>query len=279
MTAAGAVGTWARHQIALVALAEVLEVLERARIPVLAVKGIVLAYVLHDDVIDRPISDVDLRVRPRDFLRVVSAMRAKGYAPEWGSRQLGAVSFNVRGVLVEFEVSVGPPGVCALGIATMLERSRERLLAGTVRVREPEIHDHAVLLIINAFKDKMIECPAWSLGDLDAIVARVDVSTLCVRIGEARVRAIAWIAADWMARERHSESCRRLRDRIGGRPPRRLYGWAMRRWMTRRGSPMSRGLSRIGCDSPAQQVWALAAGAAGTAVSYWARRRPRERAS
>ncbi len=272
MTVGGAVGTWARHQIALAALAEVLGVLERARIPVLAVKGIVLAYVLHDDVADRPMSDVDLRIRPRDFLRLVSAMRDSGHAPEWGSRQLGAVSFSVRGVLVEFEVSVGPPGICALGVAPMLRRSRERLLGGSVRVREPEIHDHAVLMIINAFKDKMIECPAWSLGDLDAIVARVDVSALCARIGEARARTIAWIAADWMARERRSESCRRLRDRLGARPPRRLYGWAMRRWMPSRGSLMSRGLSRVGCDSPAQQVWALAAGGAGTAISWLARR-------
>ena len=46
----GAMVTWARHQIALTALAEVLRVLEPARIPVLAVKGIVLAYALHDDV-------------------------------------------------------------------------------------------------------------------------------------------------------------------------------------------------------------------------------------
>jgi hypothetical protein len=263
--------TWARHQVALTALAEVLRVLEPARIPVLAVKGIVLAYALHDDVARRPLSDVDLRVRPRDFPRLLYAMRRAGFAASWASLQLGAVSYDVRGALIEFEVSVGPPGLCALGVARMLERSRERDLGGMVRVREPDIHDHAVLLIVNAFKDKMVQCPAWSLADLEAILSRVDDATLLARIREARVRALAWIAADWMARERGSEPWRVLRDRIGARPPRRLYARAMRRWMTS-GSWVSRGLSRIGSDSPARRAWALAAGGAGTAISLLARR-------
>ncbi len=267
----GSVGTWVRHQVALAALAEVAGVLERARIPVLTVKGIVLAYVLHDDVADRPLSDVDLRVLPRDLVRVVRAMKESAFPAHWPSKQLGAVSFDVRGVLVEFEVSVGPPGLCALPIARMLERSRERVLARTVRVREPEIHDHAVLMIINAFKDKMIHCPEWSLGDLDTIVSRADSATLVARIDEARVRTIAWIAADWMARERRSEPLRALRERLGTRPPRRLYARAMARWMTS-ASFLAPALSRVGSDSRRQQVWALAAGGAGTAISWLARR-------
>jgi hypothetical protein len=270
----GTLGTWVRHEVALAALAEVLGVLERARIPVLAVKGIVLAYVLHDDVADRPLSDVDLRVRPRDLFRVVGAMGRSGFAAHWPSLQLGAVSFDVRSTLIEFEVSVGPPGLCSLRVARMLDRSEERVLGGALRVRAPEIHDHAVILLVNAFKDKMVHCPSWSLDDLDAIASRVDPETLLARLREARVRAIAWIAADWMANERQSKSWRQLRDRIGTRPPRRLYTCAMQRWMTS-ASFMARGLSRIGSDSTPQQVWALTAGGAGTALSWLAQRFPR----
>jgi hypothetical protein len=271
VTSAGLMGTWVRHQVALASLAEVLTVLERAAIPALAVKGIVLAYVLHDDVAKRPLSDVDLRVRPGDFVRAVRAMRAHGFAPQWSSRQLGAVTFEVHGTSVEFETSVGPPGLCALGVTRMVERAKARVLAGTVRVLAPEIHDHAVLMIVNAYKDKMVSCPSWSVGDLETILSHVDISTLLTRIEEAHVRAIAWIAGDWMARELGSESWRNLRDRIGTHPPRRLYAWAMRRWMTR-GSFMTRALARVGSDSAPRRVWALGAGGVGTAVSWLAQK-------
>ena len=273
MNRPGPIATWARHQVALASLGETLEVLQGAGVPALVVKGMVLAYSLYDDVSARPLSDVDLRVRPRDLVAAVRAMRARGLRPGWSSRQLGAVSFAVGETLVELETSVGPPGLCALTVARMMERSVERVLPGGLRVREPEVHDHAVLLVVNAFKDKLVECPPWSLDDLDSILAHVDTETLLARVAEARARTLTWITADWLARERGSERWRALRERLGPRPPRRLYAWAMRRWMT--ASPESfrvRWLARAASDSAARRAWALAAGGAGTAVSWLGRR-------
>lgn len=269
MTSPTAIATWARHQLALSALRSTLGVLEPAGIPVLVVKGMVLAHLLYADIADRPMCDVDLRVRPRDFLRAVRAMRASGSKPLWVSRQFGAVSFEVEGTLIEIETSVGPPGLCALSVARMLERSRERLLPGDLRVREPEIHDHAMVMLINAYKDKMVRCPSWSLDDLDAIVAHLDPETFLVRIAEARVRTLAWIAADWMARERASDRWRGLRERMGARAPRRLYAWAVRRSLQQAPTSVTlRALTRMASDSALQRVWALAAGGAGSAISW-----------
>jgi len=269
-----AIATWAKHQLALSALRSTLDALEPAGVPVLVVKGMVLAYSLYSDVADRPMSDVDLRVRPRDFIRAVRVMRARGFPPLWDSRQLGAVSFVVDGTLVEIETSVGPPGLCTLRVARMLERSRERVLPGELRVREPEVHDHAVVLLVNAYKDKMVECPRWSLDDLEAIAARLDPDTLLARLAEGRVRTLAWIAADWMARERGSERWRALRERIGPHAPRRLYAWVVRRSLRRaEASVVLRALSRIASDSPVQRAWALAAGGAGSAIFWGGKRR------
>lgn len=269
MTSPFAIATWAKHQLALTALRSTLDVFEHAGIPVLVVKGMVLAYSLYSDVADRPMGDIDLRVRPRDFVRAVRVMRARGLRPLWASRQLGAVSFIVEGTLVEIETSVGPPGLCTLGVARMLERSCERILPGDLRVREPEIHDHAVVLLVNAYKDKMVRCPRWSLDDLDAIAARLDPDSFLARIAEGRVRTLAWIVADWMARERPSERWRALRDRIGPQAPRRLYAWVVGRSLRR--APASvplRALTRLASDSPLQRAWALAAGGAGSAISW-----------
>ena len=207
-----AIATWAWHEESLVSLRRALDVLDAAGVPALVVKGMVLAYLLYDDVARRPMTDVNLRVRPRDFVRAARAMRAAGFPVDWTSRQLGALVFWVGRVTVELESSVGPPGLSALGVAEMMTRSGERVLSGGLRVREPELHDHAVLLVVNAFKDKLFGCMPWALDDLELIATRLDVDTFLGRVRAARLTTIAWIVADWMAT--------RARERALARPPR-----------------------------------------------------------
>ena len=265
------IANWVRHEQALVALRWTLAALEEARVPVLVVKGMVLAYSLYDDVAERPLSDVDLRIRPRDFFRVLRAMRARGLEAHWESRQLGAVSFLLGGTLVEFETSVGPPGLCALSVGRMMERAQERALGGGLRVQEPELHDHAVLLVVNAFKDKMVDCPKWSMDDLDTIAKRVDPDMFLARIEEARLTAVTWFVADWLAGERQSASWGSIRDRLGSQSSRRASRLRTL-FKAHRGSFAARVLARIASDSPAQRAWSLAAASAGTAVWWLARR-------
>lgn len=277
MTAAkpDAITTWAKHMALLRALKQAQSALTEARVPVLAVKGVVLAHELYDDVAHRPIADVDLRVRPRDFVRAVRALRAQRWKADYTSKQLGAISFLPRGALVELESTVGPPGLCGLTVAQMMGRSVERRLPGDVVVREPDIVDHAVLLVVNAFKDKLFDCPPWSRDDLEALARhpRFDPTTFLSRVREARVVTLTWIVADWLAREHASDSWRVLRDSLGARPPSEWYAQLMLRMArSRPHSFATRILARAGSDLAHRRVAAIAATVAGTVSSSLATR-------
>lgn len=269
-----------RHQDALGALGAVLSTLEAAGVAALAVKGIVLAYELHADVAERPMSDVDLRILPRDLWRTYRAMKRRGFPCYWTSRQLGALVFRVGRTLVEFEASIGPPGLCAISVARMLSRSTERVVSADLRIRQPDLHDHAILMVVNAFKDKMVKCPEWSLDDLVRIGARIEPEMFLRRVEEARLRAVTWIVADWMARERGSAPWGMLRERLGTSPPRPEYVRAMIRMIDEAEENHSlrvRVLARLGSDSRMGQLGALAATCAGTVFSSIAQRLERVR--
>jgi hypothetical protein len=273
MTEVGAarIRNWAVHQACLGALAESLEVLRRAGVEPLVVKGMVLAYELYDDVADRPLRDVDLRVRPRNLLRATRALLARGWRIAFDSNQLGAVGFWVGPALVELECTVGPPGLCGLSVAHLVERSRRRTLPNGVVVTEPDLVDHAVLLVVNAFKDKLVDCPPWSVDDLVAIAShpRFDDAAFVARVREARVRALTWIVADWLAQERASGRWRAIRDALHRRSPRPLYAWALRRMRERApASVATRLLARLGSDAPASRAAAVLATIAGSAVAW-----------
>jgi hypothetical protein len=267
---AGPIATWASHEIALDALGRSLEVLRAAGVEPLVVKGVALAYELYQDVAERPLVDADLRVRPREFLRAARALRARGWRVDPTCRQLGSVGFLVGHGLVELESTVGPPGVCGLTVATMASRSRRRVLPGRLEFLTPEVTDHAILLVVNAFKDKLLDCPPWSVDDLAAIVghAHFDRAAFLERIREARSQTLTWIVADWLVRERRCEAWRGIRDAIGSAPLRPRYANAFRSAVLRGPQSMAaRMLARVGSDAPTSRLWALTATVLGTAVS------------
>ncbi len=215
-------------------------------------------------------SDVDLRVLPCDLLKTYRAMKARGFPCYWTSRQLGTLAFGVGRTLVEFEASIGPPGLCAIPVARMMDRSNQRILPDDMRIRQPDLHDHAILLVVNAFKDKMVQCPKWSLEDLERIGARIEPEIFLARVDEARLRTVTWIVADWMAREGGSTPWRALRERLGTSPPRPGYSRMMIRAIDEAQENHSlrvRILARLGSDSRIRQINALAATCAGTVFS------------
>jgi hypothetical protein len=252
----------------MVALDRCLSVLSRAHVPVLVVKGAVLAHSLYADFAERPITDVDLRVRPLDFLTCFRALRAEGLRPHWASKQLGAVGFVMGRVPFDIEATIGPPGLCAIGVSEMMSRSRERQLPEGPVVREPELHDHAVLLVVNAFKDKLGPlCPPWAIEDLATIGSRVHVPTFIARIGAAKLHTVAWVVAEWMATRRGSLAWSAIRDALGA-PPRRRYARAVLDGMgANPGGLALRLRARIGSDSAWRRIWALGATAVVTGVS------------
>src|SRR5258708_7564750 len=121
---------WAHHVVHLRAARTFIEACEADGIPVLPVKGIVTAYTLYDDPAERAISDVDVRIRPRDYERVGQLARRRGWRFVEVKRAYKNYVLEVEGVLVDVECHVGPPHVCSLRIEDMLARSTRSTILG-----------------------------------------------------------------------------------------------------------------------------------------------------
>jgi hypothetical protein len=253
---------WATQVTAVRALETVVRGFEGARIDVLAVKGIITARLLYRDPIERPMGDVDVRIRAEDAARALEVAKWEGWRVAENKPSYGAFVLFVEelGVSVDVESVLGAPGLCALSIAEMLERA-PRGIAG-LDVRFPEIHDHAILLAINVFKDKLALASPWAIEDARRIVelSEFDASVFVERVLHAKVAAIVWMVADWIVRERKSEVWAQIRLRLGGeRGPRPLYARALGRLMQKAPTGMAtRVLARMGSDDPRMWLGAVA---------------------
>lgn len=207
------------QEAALRLLERVVEALEREGIPALPVKGVVSSRVLYDDPSERPLRDVDVRVAERDYDRLCALARREGWHVLRRAPAYRNLIVEIAGMQIDFECHVGPPGLSALTVDAMLARAHR----GPRGWREPDPVDHAVLMIVNVFKDKLTVAAPWAVEDLRRIARKVDPSALAARAREAKNETIAWIVADWMAREQGDDAWRAIRDALGPRPRRRLY--------------------------------------------------------
>jgi hypothetical protein len=259
----GARAAWAQQTLALDVLRDVVAACDRAAIDVLPVKGVITSRRLYDDVAERPIADIDLRVRPADLLRVRDLGRAAGWHESLFSRAYGMLSFEIAGLLVELEAHVGPPAMCSITIDELLARAERRTDPFGFAHLEPELHDHCLLTCVNVFKDKLTEVPEASLRDLERFVARSDFepSTLIDRARVARVETIVWIVADWMARTRGDERWAHVRSHLGERAPRPRYAALFARLVDANATPSfgMRLVARFANDDVAQWPRALLA--------------------
>lgn len=258
--------TWALHEQALRALRTVIEACKLEGVDVLPVKGVLTARTLYEDVSERPIQDVDLRVRPSDLRRVAHIATRAGWPISVYSRSFSSLGCHVHGVLVEFEAYVGPPMFCALAIDRMIARARCCVDPFGFPHLEPELHDHALLLCVNAFKDKIIEANPGAIQDLILIVQRAgfEPARLAQLARESAVSNVVWIVGDWLARELGAAAWREIRGRIGTRPPRPVYSWFFDRAISARGDGRYalRVLARAGSDGGLRQMATLATTAA-----------------
>ena len=232
-----ALRNWFDHQRAARALRALVEATEPLGIPVLPVKGVVLARTLYADVSERPIADLDIRVRRADLRRLRAVCRAQGWPTRVHSNQWGTFDTEIATALVEFETSIGSPGVCAVSTEEMIDRASRTTAGFGFAHLEPEIHDHALLLCVNAFKDKILQASPSALPDLVRIAAQpgFEVPRLVALAERARLRALVWMIADWAAREGGSGPWGEARDRLGESPPRPLYVRAYRALMETHG--------------------------------------------
>ena len=227
----------------------------------LPVKGILTARLFYADPGERPIQDVDLRVRPQDLNRVRGIGERAGWRLVSRSRAYGTLGFEVLGFLVEFESHVGPPGLCALRVEDMLRRATRQSGGLGIAHLEPELHDHALHLCVNAFKDKLVDALPWAVRDLELLPGCEGFSpkilaTLAREVGAA---TIVWIVATWLARTRGPMAWDAVRDELGRSAPRPVYRAVFERAL--QAKPARRGwlrlLARAGADRPAQRLRAF----------------------
>jgi hypothetical protein len=192
--------TWVLQEVAIEVLREVAQRCSTARIEFVAVKGAVTSRLLYADVAKRPLTDVDIRIRPRDF----AAFRRMAARAGW--RQVGIaltsriVVYQFAGLSVDVEAVVGPPGLCSLSVDDVISRASPTELAPGLRLLLPELHDHAIMLVINVFKDKLPAASEHALSDVERIAVHPGFSAdvFVRRAIEARIATLSWIVAGAM---------------------------------------------------------------------------------
>jgi hypothetical protein len=220
---------WSRHEHARQVLGRVLAACHSHGIRALPVKGVLTAHLLYRDPSERRMQDIDLRVTPKDFPLLERLSRTHDFRVLSLSRAYRNIVFDVDGMMVEFEAHIGPRGVCKLPVETLLARAEEQVAPFGFPHLQPELHDHALLLVVNAYKDKIIEAADWAIRDLELIGARGDFDPhrLASLAQEGGVAALTWVVADWLTDSRGHAAWARVRSLLG-LAPRPRYRQVMR---------------------------------------------------
>ncbi|MDP8998568.1 MAG: nucleotidyltransferase family protein [Myxococcota bacterium] len=269
MPPAANVRAWVAQEAGIQILREVASRCAEAGIPLLPVKGIVTSRLLYADVAERPITDVDIRIRARDLPRFRNAAASAGWPCSRVARTYRNLTYEFGLLSLDVEACVGPPGLCAMEIEAMLDRSERCEIEPGVMVSIPEVHDHAVVLTVNAFKDKIVTATPWALADLERIVMhptfRCD--DFVDRVCQSRITTLTWIVAEWMASSRGIGAWGVVRAAVEARGHVRWgYAKLFRRLMVDEDSAQMplRLLARVAADSGGMQLEAIVRAAAWT---------------
>jgi hypothetical protein len=193
--------TRALQQFALDVIGSVSRRLAGAGIPFVATKGIVTARQLYASPSERPLSDIDLLVAEDDLDRVCATLSDAEFDRRERFRSYRVAVFNHRGIGIDIKGVVGPTGLCALPARAVIEASVDGASLG-LPCRVPSLEHHALLLLINAYKDRLacVDAPATEdlrrLLDLEAL----PIDRFVAQCDAGHVRAIAWITVRWLRR-------------------------------------------------------------------------------
>jgi Uncharacterised nucleotidyltransferase len=245
-------GAWIAQVQAKEALRRVLDLGDAQGIELLPVKGIITGHDLYADVAERPLTDLDLRVRRQELPELRAAVRGAGWREVTYSRAYRNLVFEIDGWMVDVEASVGPPGLCALTVDEMIRRASRRTEPFGFSYLRPEVHDHALLLCVNAFKDKMVNANEGALADLQRLpeTAGFRLDEFVARARASEIVTLTWMVADWLVEHRGAERWREIRSALGTKPPRHAYA-SLLSLAIRLGSRSlpTRLLARAGADS------------------------------
>jgi hypothetical protein len=268
---------WAIQEVRTRALGTVVAKLGEEGISCLPVKGILLARQLYEEPIDRPFCDVDLLLRPSDFRKAIRVAKRSSWCLCWDAKILGSVNFIVGETAFDTVCSLGPPGLCAVGVDQVIERAKRTVEPLGFLHLQIDQHDHALLLAIDAFKDKFGVKP-WCREDLIRIANGNGFSTerLVDLAGEAGLRTMLAIVADWVLDGADAPSWQDVRRRLAAGKVRggyaRLYRSLLGGPITGLRSVPLALLARAASDVPARRAMAVSLGAIGT-LAFLARHR------
>ena len=96
-------GAWLVQEHSLSVLRRVVAACDEAAIAVVPVKGILSARTLYPDIADRVITDVDLRVLPRDLGRVQALAQASGWEVGYRMRAYDNLTLRIDGRDIDVE--------------------------------------------------------------------------------------------------------------------------------------------------------------------------------
>lgn len=261
---------WAMHLRARAAIEPLIRACAREGIPLLPVKGVVTGPLLYADVSERPMLDADLRVAPRHYRRACAIALREGYTLDHKLIAYRSAIFFWKGTQVDLETSVGPPGLCGLTVDAMLQRARPSDLLGFPHL-VPELHDHALLLCVNVFKDKLALALPAPMEDARRVARHpsFDARAFARRAQETGSATLAWVVADYLAEVEGDQGWLCVRDALGAPPRPRVARRLAALERSERGTPGSPGAFELRVRSRLASDTRRVRGEGATRMALW----------
>lgn len=215
-----------RAATALAATALVRDVAQRLAeqaIPVMPVKGALLQHWLYDDPSERPLTDVDLLVRPDHLRRAVQVLEVEGYRRLSRNRVGPVVMCTPFGLALDLHPRLFDRARYRMSTYDVFSRSSEDREVYSASVRLPSPLDVYAHLIGKVGSDHLNARASRRLGEIARMSARLDVPPEAVaqhlmscgmgRVARYVLPLVGEVTGDAFALEVHD---RLPRDPVGG---------------------------------------------------------------
>lgn len=176
------------HEVRQKRLDDAIAVLTAAEIPVMLLKGVSYVGVIYDDAADRPMSDIDLMVRPGHHARAVEALGELGYARHadrlQGSRLHHSMTLVCKNMPLDLHRSMIQPLRSRIDVQGLWDRALPAIEREDAALRLDPV-DEATLHLIHIARHELM-VPALAYLEARRLIERRDVNRTRV---EARAKS------------------------------------------------------------------------------------------
>jgi hypothetical protein len=146
-------------------LADAVAVLGSAEIPVILLKGMSYVGVIYDDPADRPMSDLDLMVRPEHHGRAVEVLGELGYAPHRDRRQASPLHHSMtlvfKNIPIDLHRTMVQPLRSRIDVAGLWDRALPAIERDDAALRLDPVDEAALHLAHIARHELMVPALAY----------------------------------------------------------------------------------------------------------------------